>query len=332
MLQVSALYPRTLVKTSKKYRALISESNGKKNIYRTVYHFDHLRDGKPDFSDVIINQVFFDFDECDKTYPEVLQFIKQLKANNVKFRINFSGRGFHVYVGSEHADMDRKIYLRMLYDHIIEQYGITNADTSTFGDIKQLRRIENTLNIRSDLYCIPLTYQEMLTLALDEIKELAKQPREFDAVWVEGINIKLDNINMNDHINERHIDRSNGEFKEIDDVVPDPCIARILHLYHPSHEERFLLCQWLSYHFRGGKDIRDFNLTELSEKIIAFMRSLNWDDYSEAPNTAKSTRYQVTNIISKKYNNISNCKWRRMYNICISEFCWESKHINSNKA
>ena len=331
MLQVSALYPRTLVKTSKKYRALINESNGKKNIFRTVYHFDHLKNGKPDFSDIIINQVFFDFDDCDNTYPEVLQFIKHLKDNNVKFRINFSGRGFHVYVGSEHCDIDRKTYLRMLYAYIIEQYNLHNVDPSTIGDIKQLRRIENTLNIRSDLYCIPLTYQEMLTLTLDDIKELAKQPRNFDTVWVDGVNIKLDNINISDHINEKHMDRSNGEFKEIDDVLPDPCIVRILHLYNPSHAERVLLCLWLSYHFRDGKDIHDFNLIELSEKIISRMRSLNWEDYSEAPNTAKSTRYQVNNLIKKRYNFVHNCKWRKTHNICVSEFCWNEKEKDKIK-
>jgi hypothetical protein len=331
MLQVSALYPRTLTKTSKKYRALINESNGKKNIYRTVYHFDHLKDGKPDFSDIIIDQVFFDFDDCDNTYPEVLNFINALKTDNVKFRINFSGRGFHVYVGSEHVNMERKTYLKLLYEHIIEKYSLQNVDPSTIGDIKQLRRIENTLNIRSDLYCIPLTYQEMQHFTLNDIKELAKQPRDFDVFWTDGVNIKLDNINIDDHINEIHIDRGNGEFKEIDNMLSDPCIVRILHLTHPGQDERFLLCLYLSHYFRDGKDINDFNLEQLKEKIILYMRSLNWEDYSESMNTAKSTRYQVTNIISKKYNFVPNCDWRKMRGICISEFCWKSKNINSNK-
>jgi len=55
------------------------------------------------------------------------------------------------------------------------------------------------------------------------------------------------------------------------------------------------------------------------------MRSLNWDDFSEALNTAKSTRYQVYNLIFKKYNFVPNCKWRRLRGICVSDFCYEEK-------
>ena len=328
MLHISAPYPRNIIKTPKQYRNLIKEWNGKKNLFRSVYHFN-----KFDFSDIIINQVYFDFDDHDGTYTgmydDVLSFIKKLKADNVKFRINFSGRGFHVYVGSEHCNMDRKIYLRMLYDHIIEQYGLTNVDTATFGNIKQLRRIENTINIKSNLYCIPITYQEMLFLNLDEIRELAEKPRSFDICWIDGNEIKLDNVNLSNNINENHIiEHGDGEFKEINDILPEPCIVRILHLVHPNQKERFLLCLWLSSKFRENKDINDFDLNKLSERIITFMRGLNWDDYSEVPNINKSTRYQVLNIINKKYNWIPSCENRRLHHICNSDYCWEEKNKN----
>ena len=327
MLQVSAQYPRMLVKTTKRYRELINTWNGKKNLYRSVYHFDYLKNGKPDFSDIIINQIFIEFDN-DNSHEITKAFAQKLHSDKLKFRISFSGRrGYHIYISTEHKNVDRKSYLILLYKYILDKYNLTkDIDSHIVGNIKQMRRIENTLNIRSDLYCIPITYREMQYLTFDEIKELAQKPRNFDVCWIDGGAIKLNNVNICDNINEYHIVGGNGEFKEIDNVLPEPCEARILNLRHPSHEERFLLCLWLSWVFRGGTDINDFNLIELKERIIAFMKTRNWDDYSEELNIAKSTRYQVDNIINKRYNWVPNCKWRRMYGICNSEYCWELKH------
>lgn len=336
MLQVTSLFSaRAIAKTKWQYREFIRTANGKKNMFRSVYHFDHLlKNGKPDFSDVIINQIFIEFD-VDNSYEVSQKFALALSNDNIKFRINFSGRrGFHFYIKTEHQEIDRKTYLTALYKYVQDKYGIAeDMDSCVIGNVVQMRRIENTIHPKTGLNCIPISLFEMIFYTLDEIKALAKVPRTFEVCWIAGNEIKLDKINCDISINETYISKhSNGEFQELDNVLPDPCIARILCLRHPSHEERFLLCQWLSYHFRGGADINDFNLKELSEKIITFMRSLNWDDYSEALNTAKSTRYQVKNIINKKMNFVPNCTRRRMHNICCSEYCWESKTINNNKS
>ncbi len=326
MIELSFPYQRAICKTSKRYRELIKIWNEKKNLYRSVYHFQ-LKDGKSDFNSIIINQIFIEFDN-DNSYEVAIKFAQELLKENIKFRINFSGRrGFHFYISCAHKDIDRKSYLTLLHQYIINKYNIENdIDTHIIGNIKQLRRIENTLNIRGNLYCIPVTYQELIFLNFNEIKELAEFSRNFEICWIEGKEFKLENINIDNSINEKEINKGNEEFKEIEDVLPEPCIVRILHLVHPSQDERFLLCLWLSDQFRNGKDINDFDLNELSERIIIFMRNLHWDDYSEALNTTKSTRYQVLNIIRKKYNFVSNCKWRKIHNICNSEYCWEEKH------
>jgi len=325
MLEVSSIYPRMLAKNPKQYRDLIRCANGKYPVYRSVYHSEELIDDKLTFADAKINQIYLDFDPHENMHAEVLNFIKNLYNDRIKFRVNFSGRGFHIFIACEDQDIDKKTYLTLLHQHIINKYQLTLFDPKIIGNIKQLRRIENTINPRSKLYCIPLTYEEILNLTLDEIKELAKTSRPFDVCWIDGNNIELKNINLKININETHISSGNGEFHELDDVIPEPCIAKILYSTHPGHDERFLLCMWLSYHFRGGTDINDFDLNALSEKIIAFMCNLNWDDYSEALNTAKSTRYQVYNLIAKKYNFPPNCEWRRLRGICCSESCYEEK-------
>ncbi len=79
MLELSVPYQRAIVKTKKQYHNLISIWNGKRNLYRSVYHFD-IVNGKSDFSNIIINQIFLDFDG-ENSYNEVLDFIKKLKKN-----------------------------------------------------------------------------------------------------------------------------------------------------------------------------------------------------------------------------------------------------------
>ncbi len=327
MIELSVPYKRAICKTNQRYRELIKIWNGKKNLYRSVYHFQ-LKNDKPNFDDIIINQIFLDFDN-DNSHEITIKFAQELLKDNIKFRINFSGRrGFHFYISCEHKDINKKSYLTALYQYIINKYNIEkDIDSHVIGNIKQLRRIENTLNIKGNLYCISITFQELIFLNFNEIKELAENPRNFEICWIEGKDIKLDNINIDSSsINENYkVESSNGEFKEINDVLPDPCIVRILHFVHPLQDARFLLCLWLSDQFRNGKDINDFDLKELSERIISFMKSLNWDDFSEALNTSKSSRYQVNNIINKKYNFVPNCNWRKSHNLCNSEYCWEEK-------
>lgn len=311
---------RKIIKNSLQYRRHIALYNGKHNIFRSVYHFNE-KDGKVDFTHPKINTVYFDFDDHDSSNSAIVnvkEFTRKLKENNIRFRVNFSGRGFHVYVAVEEGYT--KSYLKSLHNYIANKYNLDNVDTSSFGDIRRLRRVENTLNLRANLYCIPLFYDELHDDGKEiRIPELAKNPRDFDVHWIGGNVLKLEENYVEPQINENQtIKRSeDGRFTETE-FLPEPCIARILNIRHPSHEERFLLCLWLSYKFRGGKDINDFNPNELIEKIIAYMRKLNWDDYSESVTTSKSTRYQVTNIIRKKYNFVPNKSWREMYGICIN--------------
>jgi len=324
MLEVG--YPeRRIVFTKKQYDDFVSKWNGVRNVYRSVYSFNKTKNGEADYNTSKINQVFLDFDN-ENAYEVIKELVKQLKNDNLKFRVNFSGCGFHVYIVSEHRNIDRKQYLNGLHEYLINKYHLENSlDFHVKGDIKRIRRIEGTLNLKSNLYCIPLKEEEIF-LSLNEIKEFAKRPRDFKVFWIDGKELSVD-IDIKNNINENvNIENGNGKFKEIDNIAPEPCMARILNIRHPSQDERFLLCEWLSYHFRGGKDINDFNLDELCEKIISFMRGLNWDDYSEALNTSKSTRYQVYDIIPKRYNFPSGCKWRRNKGICNSEECWNEKY------
>jgi len=304
------------------YKKFIQEWNHKKNIYRSVYSFGGFKNNNPDFETSKIDKIYFDFDE--DTHEIVQEFVKKLKEDNLKFYVNFSGRrGFHIYISCIHKNINRKYYLTFLHNYLIKKYNLQKYDPHIIGNVRQLARIENTFNIGGQLYCVPLKYEEIF-LSFAEIKELAKSPRIEKQYWIDGksLNIEVE------YYDQSRTDNNNN-FKDLL-VLPEPCILRILNLVHPSQEERFLLCLWLSNQFREGKDINTFDLEPLCEKIISFMRELHWDDYSEALGTSKSTRYQVYNIINKRYNYIPSCAWRKQHGICFSEYCWDTKTINRN--
>jgi P4 family phage/plasmid primase-like protien len=78
---------------------------------------------------------------------------------------------FGGFTPSAHLPAVHKMIANELYQGF-EQY----IDTSIYHTVA-LIRVENSQNSKSDLYSIPLTVDELKTLTIDQIKELAKEPR-----------------------------------------------------------------------------------------------------------------------------------------------------------
>jgi hypothetical protein len=95
--------------------------------------------------------------------------------------IYFSGKkGFHVVINlnsygspEPHEDMGYLIKIA-----VKELCGTIEHDTVIYEN-HRLMRVENSLNVKSGLYKIQLSYSELFAMSIDEIKELAKRPRIF---------------------------------------------------------------------------------------------------------------------------------------------------------
>ena len=79
------------------YRELYA---GKKDLYLSVYSYKGWKDEDIKASNAIVDKIFLDFD-----YDEELKFFDDIKAVakflyeiGAKFKIRFSGRGFHLFV------------------------------------------------------------------------------------------------------------------------------------------------------------------------------------------------------------------------------------------
>lgn len=93
-------------------------------------------------------------------------------------RIYFSGsKGFHLEIPTNlFGDIEPSIELRLRFKKIVETFGIDDLDFLIYGR-NWLWRLPNTINSKSGLYKIPITYNELNNLNYDKIKELAKNPR-----------------------------------------------------------------------------------------------------------------------------------------------------------
>lgn len=145
----------------------------------------------------ISDALAFDFDgeDLEAVKEETYKFIMYLYHTfDVPFeylRIAFSGsKGFHVSIPMN-AICDNpqpKEDFYKVYKKIAQELSadFKFVDTSIY-ESKRLFRMANTINSKSGLYKIPLLYDELDDFSIDEIKELAKKPREIEQLPISEI-------------------------------------------------------------------------------------------------------------------------------------------------
>lgn len=180
--------------------------NGVRNeCYRSVFLFDssiktwvgrtHTITGfqGPHIADAIP----FDFDGED--LPAVKGEVENFTAYLIEvyevplsyFRLSFSGnKGFHVVIPIEAFVPEPKpsAHFWQIVKAVAGEIsqGFKFVDPSIY-ESKRLFRVLNSINEKSGLYKIPLALQELQSLGIDEIRELAKQPREIESLPVSEV-------------------------------------------------------------------------------------------------------------------------------------------------
>lgn len=103
---------------------------------------------------------------------------QQYKLPIKSLRIYFSGsKGFHLEIPTNlFGDIEPSIELRLRFKKIVETLGFDDLDPLIYGR-NWLWRFPNTINSKSGLYKIPLTFNDLNNLNYDKIKKLAKNPR-----------------------------------------------------------------------------------------------------------------------------------------------------------
>lgn len=159
--------------------SIIDEAGDKDKYYGVyIYEEKHYEKWCKDKSlkgvrDVTTDKVVLDFDHQtnpEKARRDTLEAIDRLVADGIdtdQFNIYFSGnRGFHIIL-----TLNERIP-REVYEKVVDKYG-SGLDTldKTVKDQQRLIRMPFTKNQKTGLYDIPISYDELNTHSIDEIKE-----------------------------------------------------------------------------------------------------------------------------------------------------------------
>lgn len=161
-----------------------------KGLYLTAYLYNDYENLE---ESLLYGDFYLDFDSeediqlAQKDAVVSIWYMKQKFKYDIPdtmFRIYFSGsKGFHVVVPASilHVRPDVRLneYYKLMAKDISQQTPHGTIDTKIY-DRRRLFRMINSMHPKTGLYKVPLSYHELCTLTVDEIKEKAKAPYTLD--------------------------------------------------------------------------------------------------------------------------------------------------------
>ena len=319
---------RKVIHTRKQLEHYIKTTNGKGNLTTTVYGFRELKTkgNRCEYNTAIIPHFVMDFDadqgvrvhglyeeEAKKRCcSEVLTISKHLKSNTNQHAIWFTGGGFHIW-----AKLDKEYVLppdkvadllfsgRMKVNEWVNRFNLKTLDPVVSFRPDRHIRIPNTYNFKRQIWGIPVTHDD-LDKGWEHIVEKAQNPQPGMHLH-EGRGMELEIVERD--ANNMFQGRYNLETKkfEMEDIDIDisrinnipmlPCLAQAACEVgsNPPHKPRSYLMMYLMDYFRNfSRPPRDATIsnTEVLSLTHAFIRSLEWADYSPVE-TMKYLRHGV---------------------------------------
>jgi hypothetical protein len=181
-----------------------------------------------------------DFDSPDLNLSlgrarKAVEFVLGKGTPDEDVKVYFSGaKGFHICLASSLFDLEPTNALAEVYKAMAKalskDMGI-DLDPTIYDGMR-LFRLENTLNSKSQLYKIPLTIEELFSLSVEEIKELAKQPRVMSYPVRNGVvndyfmSLFLSALDATEK--KQTVKLSNNKEVTLSNRNAKPCIARLL--------------------------------------------------------------------------------------------------------
>lgn len=277
--------------------------NQKKNLYEVIYSYYDT----PSNETAIVDKIFLDFDPGDGMdfFFHARTVAKYLYENDIEFYIRFSGRGFHIYINLDNQELQNPKLAIKQYVYNLHQITNTESDPAVVGDLRRPARLVNTMNLKTQKYCIPITYDELQNKTYQEISNLAINERCVDD-FINGSS-KLD-ISAWDGMDPTLISHNPQNVVmpkiEVMNELP-PCIEHFLQDPQLSHKERLQLI--LFFRDLGYKE-------EEIEKI--FHSFLDDDKFYHMI----EEEHQIQNVYPKDYS-FANCYTQKMNGYCPSEEC-----------
>lgn len=156
------------------------------NCFATVQRFANKEKSK---GEAFIAPLYFDLDHAEdpsKSQADAIKlvdfFTGELDVKLSDLWVYFSGsKGFHVLISSQALGIKPRNDLHKIFKHIagylVHRLGLESLDLVVYTSYRMLR-LPNSIHQKTRLFKVELSVDELRTLTLDEIKQLARMPRK----------------------------------------------------------------------------------------------------------------------------------------------------------
>lgn len=155
--------------------------------YMTIYSYESENISTCNF--VAPLYLDFDIDNLEKNYDKLIRDLKiiiyrlktELFLQEKDIEIYFSGaKGFHIIVDHKILGFEPSRTLNKELKSIALYYKASTftkcIDTAIY-DYRRLFRVPNTINTKTGLYKVPVTFNKLVAMSYEELLEYASQPR-----------------------------------------------------------------------------------------------------------------------------------------------------------
>lgn len=250
------------------------------NLYGNLYlDFDDAHDLNNAREDAIHTLSFF-------------KIVYQIEPDKIK--IYFSGnKGFHLIIPSEILGIQPRKDLNCVFKSIAEQvktFSIHKTVDLQIYDNKRLFRVPNTINSKTGLYKVMLTSDELINLNEQQIKDLAKQPRNMvmkNKPYYNPVagNQYLKAIENYERMAKELVTREKGfRYKKTLNVTPE-CIQNILENGAEEGYRNITIACLTSFYRESGKTF---------DEIIDLMTE--WNSKNTKPTPTREMKATVKSI------------------------------------
>lgn len=259
-----------------------------------------------------------DFGKIKADIHSTLRYLKViLSIDSDQVRFYFSGsKGIHAMVPAETLCLDPHYSLNEIYKEIakdIEKYLLFKTlDTGIYDD-KRMFRMPNSFNLKGERFKVPITLKELNTLSLEEIRELAKQPRELE--FARPIPSQKAKLALNKQIQmwsqrfERQREFS-GKILKLE-KVPACIEAMMTNTFRQTVNERN----------NSGTALASFFMQQGMDREEAIARLVQWGEENCIPPLPRNETEVIVNSVYNGQHRYGCASFQRLSGVCNKQEC-----------
>jgi transcriptional regulator of met regulon len=295
---------------------LVVNERRHRGVFSTMYRYNTEKLDEA----FLYGDLYFDFDnkqDFEKVRSDAKTVIAYLKTvfriQSDEIRIYFSGnKGVHIIVPAELIGIEPDKHLNGIYRIIAEDVKsfIKNKTLDlVIYDNKRLFRIPNSIHEATGLYKIAITYNELVNLSHEEIKQMAKQPRHIP--FKKPKYSSFANTQYKRYV-EKYIQAAANENKDIQyhgtlKVTP-PCIEYLIENGAENGNRNNSIAVLSSFYRNQGKSLNE--TTSLIE---------DWNNKNITPTKASELKKTVKSVYTGKAS--YGCTSLKAISVCDSKKC-----------